>query len=382
MHGANLGGTADFRPMARVFFIYKIAWAMIIKTLYNHWRENMENSIDLEKLKNQALEDIEGCASLSELENIRIRVLGKKGELTAALRSMKDIPEQQRPAFGKSVNELRDLITGALEVKLSAIELSGKEERLAAEAIDVTLPGKKSDIGALHPLTKTYYEIRDIFVSMGFEVMDGPEVELEQYNFEMLNMPKDHPARDMQDTFYVSEDVVLRTHTSPVQIRTMLSQKPPIRMICPGRVFRSDDPDATHSPVFHQVEGLVVGEGISFAHLKSTLDIFLKELYGEETKTKFRPGYFPFTEPSAEVDATCVKCKGSGCNVCKGSGMIEVLGCGMVHPYVLKACGIDPEVYSGFAFGLGLDRLTSIKYGITDIRLFFENDIRFLRQFR
>jgi phenylalanyl-tRNA synthetase alpha chain len=342
----------------------------------------MENSIDLEKLKLQALEDIETCRSLAELENIRIRVLGKKGELTAALRGMKDIPEQQRPAFGKSVNELRDIITGALEAKLCTIEISGKEERLAAEAIDVTLPGKKRDIGALHPLTKTYYEIRDIFVSMGFEIMDGPEVELEKYNFEMLNMPKDHPARDMQDTFYVSDDVVLRTHTSPVQIRTMLSQKPPIRMICPGRVYRSDDADATHSPVFNQVEGLVVGEGISFAHLKSTLDNFLKELYGEATKTKFRPGYFPFTEPSAEVDATCVKCKGTGCNVCKGSGMIEVLGCGMVHPNVLKACGIDPEVYSGFAFGLGLDRLTSIKYGITDIRLFFENDIRFLRQFR
>lgn len=337
---------------------------------------------DLENLGGQVLEDISGCSSLSGLESIRIKVLGKKGELTAALRSMKDIPEQQRPAFGKKVNEIRDMITGALEAKISQIDMTGKEQRLAAEAIDVTLPGLKSDIGALHPLTKTYYEIRDIFVSMGFEVMDGPEIELEKYNFEMLNIPKDHPSRDMQDTFYISEGVVLRTQTSPMQIRKMLSQSPPIRMICPGRVYRSDDLDATHSPIFNQIEGLVVAEGINFAHLKSTLNTFLKELYGESTKTKFRPGYFPFTEPSAEVDATCAKCHGNGCGVCKGSGMIEVLGCGMVHPNVLSGCGIDPEVYSGFAFGLGLDRLASIKYGISDIRLFFENDIRFLRQFR
>jgi phenylalanyl-tRNA synthetase alpha chain len=342
----------------------------------------MEKGLDLEMLKKQALEGIQNCQSLDDLENIRISVLGKKGELTAALRGMKDIPEAERPAFGKRVNEIRDAVTGALEEKSANLELSGKDKKLASEAIDVTLPGKKQYTGALHPLTKTYYEIRDIFVSMGFEVVDGPEVELENYNFEMLNIPKDHPARDMQDTFYVSEDVVLRTHTSPVQIRTMLSQKPPIRMICPGRVYRKDEVDATHSPVFNQVEGLVVDRGISFAHLKSTLDLFLKELYGGETKTKFRPGYFPFTEPSAEVDATCSKCRGKGCTVCKGTGMIEVLGCGMVHPNVLRGCGIDPKVYSGFAFGLGLDRLANIKYGITDIRLLFENDIRFLEQFR
>ena len=246
----------------------------------------------------------------------------------------------------------------------------------------MTLPGKVQNTGALHPLTRIYYEIRDIFVSMGFEVMDGPEVEYDKYNFEMLNIPKDHPARDMQDTFYISNDIVLRTHTSPVQIRTMLNEKPPIRMICPGRVYRSDDVDATHSPVFNQIEGLVVGRGISFAHLKDTLNTFLKEFYGEDTKTKFRPGHFPFTEPSAEVDATCAKCAGKGCGVCKGTGMIEVLGCGMVHPNVLSGCGVDPEVYTGFAFGLGLDRLATIKYGITDIRLLFENDIRFLSQFK
>jgi phenylalanyl-tRNA synthetase alpha chain len=342
----------------------------------------MENGLDLGKLREKALGDIQNCKRLKDLEDIRIRILGKKGELTAALRGMKDIPGSERPAFGKKVNEIRDAVAGALEGKQSELELAGKDERLAAEAIDITLPGKRSEIGSLHPLTKTYYEIRDIFVSMGYEVVDGPEVELEKYNFEMLNIPKDHPSRDMQDTFYLSDDVVLRTQTSPVQVRTMLSQKPPIRMICPGRVYRKDEVDATHSPVFNQVEGLVVDKGISLAHLKSTLDIFLKELYGEETKTKFRPGYFPFTEPSAEVDATCSRCSGEGCTVCKGTGMIEVLGCGMVHPNVLSYCGIDPQVYSGFAFGLGLDRLTNIKYGITDIRLLFENDLRFLEQFR
>lgn len=342
----------------------------------------MENGLDLEKLKEQALAEIKNCRSLIDLENIRIKFLGKKGGLTAALRGMKDISETERPAFGKRINEIRDAFTAALEGRQSEMELSGKDKRLAAEAIDITLPGKKRDTGALHPLTKTYYEVRDIFVSMGFEVVDGPEVELEKYNFEMLNIPKDHPSRDMQDTFYISDEAVLRTQTSPVQVRTMLSQKPPIRMICPGRVYRKDEVDATHSPVFNQIEGLVVDKGISLAHLKSTLDIFLKELYGEETRTKFRPGYFPFTEPSAEVDATCSKCRGEGCAVCKGTGMIELLGCGMVHPNVLRYCGIDPEVYSGFAFGVGLDRLTNIKYGITDIRLLFENDIRFLEQFK
>jgi len=338
--------------------------------------------IDLEDLKERAAAEIKSCVSLSSLEELRVRYAGKKSVLSAALRGMKDIPESERPAYGKKVNEIRDFLTAAIGEKERELKSSGKEERLKSEAADLTLPGKKKPVGALHPITRTYYEIRDIFVSMGFDVKDGPEVELDKYNFEMLNIPKDHPARDMQDTFYISEKVLLRTHTSPVQIRTMLREKPPIRMICPGRVYRSDDPDATHSPVFHQIEGLVVAEGISFAHLKSTLDLFLKELYGEETKTKFRPGHFPFTEPSAEVDATCAKCGGKGCGVCKGTGMIEVLGCGMVHPQVLRVCGIDPQIYSGFAFGMGLDRVTSIKYGITDIRLFFENDVRFLTQFR
>ncbi|MGI5849839.1 MAG: phenylalanine--tRNA ligase subunit alpha [Christensenellales bacterium] len=342
----------------------------------------MENGQNLENLCKQGLNFISKSTTSKELEGLRIKLLGKKGELTSALRSMKDIPEQKRPAFGKKVNEIRNILTDAFDKRLFEIHQVEKEASLIMETVDVSLPGTKRSIGALHPLTRTYYEIRDIFVSMGFEVMDGPEVEYDKYNFEMLNIPKDHPARDMQDTFYLSGDIVLRTHTSPVQIRTMLKQKPPIRMICPGRVYRTDDVDATHSPMFNQVEGLVVGQKISFAHLKDTLDTFLKELYGEDTITKFRPGHFPFTEPSAEVDATCAKCAGKGCGVCKGTGMIEVLGCGMVHPNVLKGCCIDPDIYSGFAFGLGLDRLASIKYGISDIRLFFDNDIRFLSQFK
>ncbi len=336
----------------------------------------------MDSLAASALKEIESCVTTDDAEVLRIRLLGKKGELTAALRGMKDIPDDQRPAFGKKVNEVRDLLTEALDGKTQALQHTEKDARLIKERVDITLPGKEQAFGGLHPLTRVYYEIRDIFISMGFEVMDGPEVEYDKYNFEMLNMPKDHPARDMQDTFYVSSDIVLRTHTSPVQIRTMLKQKPPIRMICPGRVYRSDDVDATHSPVFNQIEGLVVDKGIKFSHLKGALDSFLKELYGEETKTKFRPGFFPFTEPSAEVDATCAKCGGKGCTVCKGTGMIELLGCGMVHPNVLRVCGIDPEEYTGFAFGMGLDRITTIKYGITDIRLLFENDIRFVSQFK
>ena len=338
--------------------------------------------LGLEELEKNALQDIKNSDGLADLELLRLRLLGKKGELTAALRGMKDVPDEQRPEFGKRVNELRDEITQALDAKVGEIKRAEKDARLITEKLDVTLPGTKRPTGGLHPLTRIYYEMRDIFVSMGFDVMDGPEVELDKYNFTMLNMPKDHPARDTQDTFYVSDDIVLRTHTSPVQIRTMLEQKPPIRMICPGRVYRSDDVDATHSPIFNQMEGLVVDKNISLAHLKGTLNVFLKEFYGEDTVTKFRPGHFPFTEPSAEVDATCSKCHGKGCPVCKGTGMIEVLGCGMVHPNVLRGCGIDPDVYSGFAFGMGIDRLASIKYGITDIRLLFENDVRFLTQFK
>lgn len=333
----------------------------------------------------QILEDmkssLDSLRSSEAVQELKVKYLGKKGEITALMKQMSTLPQEMRPAFGQMVNSARKEAEEAIAKKQAELTERMKKERLERERIDVTLP-VSPDMGGLHPLTQTYRTLRDIFMRMGYQIMEGPEVEYDQYNFELLNIPKEHPARDMQDTFYVTEDIVLRTHTSPVQIRTMLSNQPPIRMICPGRVYRTDDVDATHSPVFNQMEGLVVDKGITFAHLKSTIDSILKQLYGEDTKTKFRPGFFPFTEPSAEVDATCSLCKGKGCPACKGAGMIEVLGCGMVHPRVLSNCGIDPEVYSGFAFGLGLDRLTNIKYGVTDIRLLYENDIRFIEQFR
>jgi phenylalanyl-tRNA synthetase alpha chain len=342
--------------------------------------EILQEQID--KQIEQMKEKIVNAKLSAELNELKVMLLGKKGKITEMMKIMKDLPSEDRPEFGKRMNMLRGIISSAIEKREE--ELKGQEQssRLEEEKIDISLPGKRNKIGSYHPITKGYYEIRDIFLGMGFDIMEGPEIEYDKYNFEMLNIPKDHPARDMQDTFYVSEDIVLRTHTSPVQIRTMLDQKPPIRMICPGRVYRTDDVDATHSPVFNQIEGLVVGEGITFGDLKATLHMFLKELYGEETKIRFRPGHFPFTEPSGEVDATCKTCGGKGCSVCKGSGMIELLGCGMVHPNVLRNCGIDPDIYSGFAFGLGLDRIVNIKNSITDIRLLFENDVRFLKQFR
>ncbi len=336
----------------------------------------------IEKQVEQMKETIANAKDSAMLKQIQVELVGKKGTITGMMKMMKDLAPEDRPAFGKQVNKLRDLAVKLIEEQKKKRLEAEQETKFEAEKIDVSLPGKKSKIGSFHPITKGYYEIRDIFLGLGFDIMEGPEVEYDKYNFEMLNIPKDHPARDMQDTFYVSEDIVLRTHTSPVQIRTMLNQKPPIRMICPGRVYRTDDVDATHSPVFNQIEGLVVGKGITFGDLKATLNTFLKELYGEETKIRFRPGHFPFTEPSGEVDATCKTCGGKGCSVCKGTGMIELLGCGMVHPNVLRNCGIDPDEYSGFAFGLGLDRIVNIKNSITDIRLLFENDVRFLKQFK
>lgn len=336
----------------------------------------------MEELKANALQSVEQAASLKELEEIKIGYLGKNGRVTALLKNMKDIAPEERPAYGKQVNDLKEAVNAVIEKKEAALKAAQKETKLQNETIDVTLPGQGRFYGGLHPLTRVYNEIRDIFLGMGYEVLEGPEIEWDKNNFELLNIPKEHPARDMQDTFYITDEILLRTHTSPVQIRTMLSQKPPIRMICPGRVYRSDDVDATHSPIFNQLEGLVVGEGITFSDLKGTLDTFLKEFYGDQTKTKFRPGFFPFTEPSAEVYATCSLCHGTGCSACKGAGEIEVLGSGMVNPKVLKNCGIDPEKYTGFAFGLGIDRIANIKYGITDIRLLFENDVRFLRQFK
>jgi phenylalanyl-tRNA synthetase alpha chain len=335
----------------------------------------------IEQVVENALNDIAAAQDSAALHDARVRYLGKKGEITLQMKHMGALSPEERPAFGKSVNAARARIEEALKEKQTRIESAEQQGKLENERIDITLPGKMISPGAFHPLTKVYYELRDIFLGMGFDVVEGPEVELDKYNFEMLNIPKEHPARDAQDTFYVSEDIVLRTHTSPVQIRTMLKQKPPIRMICPGRVFRCDDVDATHSPVFMQLEGLVVDKNIRFSDLKGTIDAFLKSYYGGHVKTKFRPGFFPFTEPSAEADVTCTVCGGDGCGACKGAGMIEVLGCGLVNPVVLEGVGIDPREYSGFAFGMGIDRLANTKYGITDIRLLYENDVRFLRQF-
>ncbi len=335
----------------------------------------------LEALRQKGLAELEAISNAKEAEEFRIRMLGKKGELTALLRGMGALPAEERPIVGQMVNELRALLEEKLGAKEAAIADAAKAEKLAAETIDVTLPGEQRKVGGLHPLNTVLEDLIDIFRSMGFDVVDGPEVETDYYNFEALNVPADHPARDMQDTFYLAENLLLRTQTSAAQIRTMENRKPPIRIICPGRVFRADEVDATHSPVFHQVEGLVVDKGITMCDLKGVLEQFAREIYGPETKVKFRPSFFPFTEPSVEVDVTCSECGGKGCRVCKGSGWIEILGAGMVHPRVLSGCGIDPEEYSGFAFGIGLDRLTTTRHKISDIRLLFENDVRFLDQF-
>lgn len=335
----------------------------------------------LEQIKAEALKQIEGSQALDKLNEIRVNYLGKKGELTAVLKSLKDVAPEDRPKVGQMVNETRAEIEKVLDDAKKKMEAAVREAKLKSEVIDVTLPAKKNNVGHRHPNTIALEEVERIFVGMGYEVVEGPEVEKDYYNFEALNIPADHPAKDEQDTFYVNGDILLRTQTSPVQVRVMEKTKPPIRIIAPGRVFRSDEVDATHSPSFHQIEGLVVDKNITFADLKGTLAQFAKELFGEETKVKFRPHHFPFTEPSAEVDVSCFKCGGAGCRFCKGSGWIEILGCGMVHPKVLKMSGIDPEVYSGFAFGVGLERIALLKYEIDDMRLLYENDIRFLKQF-
>ena len=335
----------------------------------------------LEKIKEDALKQIEASDALEKLNEIRVAYLGKKGELTSVLKSMKDVPPEERPKVGQMVNDARSIIENRLEEAKASLAKKAREEQIRRETIDVTLPAKKNLVGHRHPNTIALEEVERIFIGMGYEVVEGPEVEYDLYNFEKLNIPKNHPARDEQDTFYINESIVLRSQTSPVQVRTMEQGKLPIRMIAPGRVFRSDEVDATHSPSFHQIEGLVIDKNITFADLKGTLADFAKELFGPETKVKFRPHHFPFTEPSAEVDVTCFKCGGSGCRFCKGSGWIEILGCGMVHPNVLRMSGIDPDEYSGFAFGVGLERIALLKYEIDDMRLLYENDIRFLRQF-
>ena len=335
----------------------------------------------LESIKQAALAAAENADSIGALEELRVQFLGKKGEVSAILKSLGSLSPEERPKMGALANEVRAEIEKALGEKKEILASAAVTARLESERLDITMPGKKTQVGGLHPINIVTDDMIDIFQSMGFDVVDGPEVETDYYNFEALNVPADHPARDMQDTFYLGENILLRTQTSAAQIRTMQNRKPPIRIVCPGRVFRADEVDATHSPVFHQMEGLVVDKGITMCDLKGVLEQFAHEIYGPDTKVKFRPSFFPFTEPSVEVDVTCSECGGKGCRVCKGSGWIEILGAGMVHPNVLRACNIDPEEYSGFAFGIGLDRLTTTRYKISDIRLLFENDIRFLEQF-
>lgn len=335
----------------------------------------------IQRIIQQAQQALGEAGSLQALDAARVRFLGKKGELTAILKGMGALSSDERKHVGQAANEARAVIEQALGEKLTALKEAELTARLAGEVIDVTMPGSGRPLGHRHPLNLVLDEVREIFFGMGFDVVEGPEVEKDYYNFEALNIPKDHPARDTQDTFYVSDDVVLRTQTSPVQIRTMEQRKPPIRIIAPGKVYRSDAVDATHSPLFHQIEGMVIDKGVTMADLKGTLDIFAKRLYGEGTVTRFRPHHFPFTEPSAEMDIMCFACQGEGCRLCKGEGWIEILGCGMIHPTVLKNGGIDPEQYSGFAFGIGLERITMRRYTIDDMRLLYENDLRFLSQF-
>ncbi len=335
----------------------------------------------LEAIRDRAVRELSQADGQQVLESLRVKYLGKKGELTSILKQMGKLSAEERPAVGQLANRIRSLIEQDLEKRAGELKAEEMKRRLEREKLDVTLPGVHRELGVRHPLTIVLDELKEIFVGMGFRIVEGPEVEYDYYNFEALNMPKNHPARDTQDTFYINDNILLRTQTSPVQVRVMEKQKPPIRIISPGRVYRSDAVDATHSPLFHQIEGLVVDKGITFANLKGTLETFVKRLYGEDSVVRFRPHHFPFTEPSAEVDVQCFSCHGEGCRLCKGEGWIEILGCGMVHPKVLSNCGIDPEEYSGFAFGMGLERIVMRRYSIDDLRLFYENDVRFLKQF-
>ena len=338
----------------------------------------------IEELKREAAEAVKKAAkNLNDLNEIRVKYLGKKGEITGLLRGLGKLSKEDRPRIGQIVNEARQQLETLIADKNDELKAKELESRLASEKIDVTLPGRQMPLGHLHPLTLTLNRIKDIFMTMGFSVEEGPEIERDYFNFEALNLPKDHPARDMQDSFYITEEILMRTQTSPVQARTMQSHEPnsPIRMIAPGRVYRRDDYDATHSPMFTQVEGLVIDKGISLADLKGTLELFLHQIFNENVGVRFRPSFFPFTEPSAEVDISCVMCHGKGCRVCKGTGWLEILGAGMVHPHVLEMSGYDPKKVSGFAFGLGVERIAMLSYGVDDLRLFYDNDMRFLRQF-
>lgn len=341
----------------------------------------MENKIKEILTKALALiDDSENVATLEKINQIRVQFLGKNGELTSILRSMKDLAPDLKPIVGKYVNHARDEISNRIELRIAELTAKDIAKKLSSENVDITLSSKKNQKGGLHPCSLVINEILNIFTAMGFQVKQGPEVETDFFNFQALNIPKDHPAREMQDTFYISDDLLLRTHTSPMQARTMINQKPPIRIVIPGKVYRPDD-DATHSPMFQQIEGLVIDKGITMCDLKGILETFAKALFNENTKTRLRPSFFPFTEPSVEVDVTCAMCGGKGCRICKGTGWIEILGAGIVNPKVLDNCGIDSNEYTGFAFGLGIERIAMIKYGIPDMRILFDNDIRFLKQF-
>lgn len=335
----------------------------------------------LERIEQSAKQALSTAADAKVLEEIRVKYLGKKGEITAILKQMGKLSAEERPIMGQLANKVRTDIEEALLQAQDSIKAKMREQSLKNETLDVTLPGNKKSLGQLHPLNIVMSEIEEVFMGMGFDIVEGPEIETDHYCFEALNMPKDHPARDTQDTFYIDENILLRTQTSSVQIRTMEKAKPPIRIISPGRVYRSDTADATHTPIFHQIEGLVIDKGVTMSDLVGTLDMLMKRLYGEDCKIRLRPHHFPYTEPSAEVDIMCFNCGGKGCSMCKQEGFVELLGAGMVHPKVLEGCGIDPEIYSGFAFGMGLERLTMGRFNINDLRLLYDNDLRFLKQF-
>lgn len=336
---------------------------------------------ELKNIKDSAITELSNCYCISEIEQIKIKYIGKKGELSSILKKMGSLSAEERPIIGQLANEIRDEIESKIKKISSNIKKANMMSKIESEKIDVTIPGKSFKLGKKHPITIVLDEIKEIFLGMGFNIVEGPEIESSYYNFEALNIPYNHTARDMSDTFYIDKNTVLRTQTSPVQIRIMENQKPPIRIIAPGRVFRPDSVDATHSPIFHQIEGLVVDKGVRMSDLKGTLETFIKNLYGKDSKIRFRPHHFPFTEPSAEIDIMCFSCKGSGCRICKNEGFIEILGAGMVNIEVLKNCNIDYNIYSGFAFGLGLERIVMRRFNIDDLRLFFENDIRFLNNF-
>lgn len=347
-----------------------------------HWKEDVQMEAQLNQLKEEAIEKIQSASTVKELQDVRVAYLGKKGPITDLLKGMGKLPAEERPKMGALVNVVREEVTEVLDARLSVLEEEAIQQQLANESIDITLPGRPVKTGNHHPLTRVVEEIEDLFISMGYEIAEGPEVEKDYYNFEALNLPKGHPARDMQDSFYISEDILLRTHTSPVQARTMEAKGgEPIKIICPGKVYRRDSDDATHSHQFTQIEGLVIGENIRMSDLKGTLSVFAKKMFGDDREIRLRPSFFPFTEPSVEMDISCFKCGGSGCNVCKKTGWIEILGAGMVHPNVLEMAGYDSKNVSGFAFGMGPERIAMLKYGVEDIRHFYTNDVRFVSQF-